>query len=170
MLVIVMVGFTIIKLSSTYAANNQSYSGNNKVSGKNYALNITDISEPKNSNVQVINEIASYGTNLNFEILLTSFESTYEFEFTVTNNGKSKAMLDMISLSGLNSIDAENIDFKVTPVDNLYVKTDKADGSIIKPNETNRFKVIVGYKNNINDNNFIENDLNLGITIIYEEK
>ena len=171
MLVIVLVGFIIVKLSSTFAIDTQSYEGNNTVEGTNYKINITNVEDyVTTGEVEIINEISTFGTNLNFEILLNSYDASIEVEFTVTNQGKSSLMLVEKALSGLNTLDSENIIYELKPVDNIEFKTNETEGSIIKTNETQTFKLRVAFRDNINKNNFKETNLNLGLTLIYEEK
>lgn len=169
--VILVVSFLIWKIGGTYALYNQGYEGNNIVEGTNWALNIVDVSEPVLSNdATLVKDISTIGTTLGFEVSLPKPDSSLSFEFDIENMGKLEAELDALTLNGLSILDSEYINYEIVPLDYLSIKTEENVGSILKNGEKHRFKITVSYQENVNENNIKETTLNLGATIIYEEK
>ena len=108
--------------------------------------------------------------NQGFEVSLPKPDSSLSFEFEIENMGKLEAELDALTLNGLSILDSEYINYEIIPLDYLSIKTEENDGSILKQNEKHRFRIIVNYQENVNEKNIKETTLNLGSTIIYEEK
>ncbi len=170
-LVIIVVSLLIWKISGTYALYNQGFSGNNIVDGNNWALNIVNVSEAELENeASLIKEVSTIGTTLSFEVSLPNPDSTLSFDFEVENMGKLDATLYALTLNGLSMLDSEYVNYEIVPLDYLTVKTSEEEGSILKPGEKHRFKITVSYQENVNENNLLNTTLNLGSTIIYEEK
>ena len=170
-IVILIVSFLIWKISGTYALYNQGYEGNNIVNGENWSLNVVNVSEPILENEAVlVKDISTIGTTLSFEVDLPNPNSSLFFDFEIENMGKIDAELNALTLNGLSSLDSEFINYEIIPLDYLIVKTNELEGSILEKNEKHRFRIKVYYQENVNENNIINHSLNLGSTIIYEEK
>ena len=170
-IVIVIVGLLIWKLSGTYALYNQSYSGNKIVNVNNWSINIVNVSDViLEDDAELIKEVSSIGTTLNFEVSLPNPKSSLSFDIEVENMGNLDVELYALTLMGLSSLDKEYINYSVIPLDYTIVKTDEEDGSILKKGDKHRFRINVNYQDNVNENNLKETTLNLGSTIIYEEK
>lgn len=169
--VVLTVSFLIWKISGTYALYNQGFEGNNIVDGNNWSLNIVNISEPDlQGDAYLLKDISTIGTTLSFEVGLPNPDSKLSFDFEIKNMGKLDAELNAMTLNGLSMIDSEYINYEVIPLDYIYVKTSDTTGSILKNNENHKFRITVGYQESVNENNIKPATLNLGSTIIYEEK
>ena len=170
-LVIVIVSVLIWKISGTYAIYNQGYTGNNIVDGNNWSLNIVDVDDPiLEGDAELVREVSTIGTTLNFEVSLPKPNSSLNFEFEIENMGKLDAELYALTLNGLSTIDSEYINYEIVPLDYLIIKANETEGSILKKDEKHRFKITVSYQESVNENNIKPTTLNLGSTIIYEEK
>lgn len=170
-LVVLTVSFLIWKISGTYALYNQGFEGNNIVDGTNWSVNIVNINEPVlHGDAYLVKDISTIGTTLSFEVGLPNPDSKLSFDFEIENMGKLDAELNALTLNGLSMIDSEFINYEVIPQDYIYVKTNDANGSILKKNEKHRFRITVSYQESVNKNNIKPVTLNLGSTIIYEEK
>lgn len=169
-LVIIIVSVLIWKISSTYAIFNQGFEGNNIVDGNNWSLNIINVSDVElNNDATLIKDVSTIGTTLNFEVSLPNPDSSISFDFEIENMGKLDVELNALTLSGLSTLDSEFINYVITPLDYITVKTTEKEGSILKQNEKHRFRITVDYQENVNKNNIKASTLNLGSTIIYEE-
>lgn len=170
-LVVLVVSFLIWKISGTYALYNQGFNGNNMVDGNNWALNIVSISDVELKNDAIlVKDVSTIGTTLGFEVSLPNPKSSLSFEFEVENMGKLEAELNALTLNGLSMIDSEYINYEIIPLDYISIKTKEKEGSILKNKEKHRFRINVSYQENVNENNIKPTTLNLGSTIIYEER
>lgn len=170
-LVLVIVGVLIWKLSGTYALYNQGYTGNKIVDGTNWSLNIVSVSEvTKEAEAYLLKEVSTIGTTLNFEVSLPEPDSKISFDFEIENMGNLEAELNALTLTGLSTYDSEYINYEIVPLDYVSVKTEEEAGSSLKKGETHTFRINVSYQDNVNENNIKATTLNLGSTIIYEEK
>ena len=168
-LILIIVMVLIWRVSTSYAYMNQGYQGRNIISGDKWGVNITEIGEvEKIGKAELLNEISTIGTTLNFNVVL--FEPGDKVSFTVTteNTSSLKAELYALTLSGLSNDFGESISYSIMPIDSSFIHTDEVDGSIIKSGEKQIFKIVVSYDDNSND--FREYNLNLGSTIIYKQK
>jgi len=170
-LVFVIVGVLIWKLSGSYALYNQGYTGNNIVNGNNWAINIIDVSNVELENdAMLIKEVSTIGTTLSFEVSLPEVDSSLSFDFEVENMGNLDAELYALTLNGLSQMDSEYVNYEIIPLDYVSVKTPTTDGSTLKKNEKHTFRIMVSYQDSVNKNNLKKTSLNLGSTIIYKEK
>lgn len=171
MIVMIIVGVLVWKLSSSYALYNQGYTGQNIIKGNNWALNIVKVNEPVlEGEAYLVKDVSTIGTTLNFEVALPQKDSSITFDFEVENMGKLEAELYALTLTGLNTLDSEFINYEIIPLDYVTIKTPDLEGSCLKQNEKHRFQIKVSYQDNVNDNNVKLTTLNLSSTIIYEEK
>lgn len=170
-LVIIAVGVLIWQLRSSYASMDIGYSGKNIISGDKWGINIIDVEKPEiTGEATLISDISTIGTTLNFEVLLTKPGDKISFNFTVQNTSNLSAELYALTLSGLGSLDGENITYTILPIDSSIIHEEDKSGSIIKSGEKQMFNITVNYEDSINENNAKEYNLNLGSTIIYKQK
>ena len=83
--------------------------------------------------------------------------------------GKLDAELFTISLFGLTELQKEYINYTVTPVDYIVMKSPTQNGSILKNGQTHKFNVSISYQSNVTDKNIIKDELSLGLNIIYSQ-
>ena len=170
-IIIVAVGVLIWQLRASYAYMDIGYTGKNIISGDKWGINIIDVEKPEiTGDATLISDISTIGTTLNFEVLLTKPGDKVSFNFTVQNMGKLNAELYALTLSGVSSLEGENITYTILPIDSSIIHEDNNDGSIIKSGEKQMFNITVNYEDNVNANNAKEYNLNLGSTIIYKQK
>ena len=106
-----------------------------------------------------------------FDCVLYKPGDSVSFDLTITNTSKLDAELYAFVKSGLSPEQAELITYSITPIDEkVYLHTDTQDGSKIKTNESQNFRVKVVYNDNIANGVYQEYNLNLGGTIIYKQK
>ena len=169
--VIVIVVVIIWKMYPSFAHMEQGYEGNNIITGRNWGINITEVSNVvKKGNAILRTNIDSIATTFNFKAELQEPGDEISFDIKVTNTGKLNAELYAIANSGVPDTADEVIDYEVLPLDYETLHTDKQDGSIIKPNESQLFTVTIKYNNNIGQGVKRSYDLSLGSTIIYKQK
>ncbi|MBP5683757.1 MAG: hypothetical protein J6X02_00695 [Bacilli bacterium] len=173
--VIALVFVLIWQLSSSFAYMDQGYEGNNIVSGRNWGVNIVEISNiEKKGDVELKNDrIDSIERALNFYVRLTKPGDSLSFDVKVTNTGKLNAELYAIARSGVSQEAGEVINYESYPLDYVNTHTEEHDGSIIKPGESHMFRVTVSYSNNVSqkpDGKYEEYDLSLGQYIIYKQR
>ena len=170
-IVILVVVVIIWKMYPSFAHMEVGYEGNNIVSGRNWGVNITEISNiEKKGEANLKSNINSIATTFNFYVELYEPGDEISFDVKITNTGKLNAELYVIANTGVNDLADELIDYEVLPLDYVNLHTDKQDGSIIKPNESQLFRVTVRYNNNVGQGVQRSYDLNLGSTIIYKQK
>lgn len=168
-IVIVVVGILVWRLSSSYASMNQGYTGKNIVSGDKWGINIINITDvEKSGNAEFSKEISTIGTTLNFSAVLFKPGDKISFNVEVGNTSMLNAELYALTLTGLNEIDSEKVDYTILPVDGSIVHTDETDGSIIKSGDKQVFNVTLVYSETAPSGD--EYHLNLGSTIIYKQK
>ena len=161
----------IWKLSSSYAYYDTGYSGSNLVDGDKWQVNIVEVSNVNTTgDALLIDNVSTIGTTLNFNVSLFKPGDSVYFDFTVKNMGKLDAMLYATTLVGLSTLDSEVINYEIIPLDYIVAATDSKDGSIMKENELQLFRIKVVYDNTTAIDNYHEYNLNLGSTIIYEQK
>ncbi len=169
-LVVISVGFLIWHVSSSYAYVNQGYEGNNIVTGDKWGVNIVKISEvTKEGDAELIGDISTIGTTLNFNAVLFNPGDKISFNISVSNTGNLNAELYALTLTGLSMIDSENINYSIMPLDYLLIHNDEEDGSILKKNEKQDFIITLEYDPKAPNNNW-EYNLSLGSTIIYKQR
>ena len=170
-LIIIALGILIWQLRSSYAFVDIGYSGKNIISGDKWGINIIEVEkESIKGDALLISEVSTIGTTLNFEVLLTKPGDSVSFNFTVQNTSNLSAELYALTLSGLSSLDSENITYTILPIDSSIVHEDEKEGSIIKSGEKQMFNITINYDDSVNTNNIKEYNLSLGSTIIYKQK
>ena len=168
--VIALVGVLVWKLSSSFAFE-QGYTGNNIVTGRNWGINITEIGEVKTEGEAILTgKVDSIASTLNFNVSLFKPGDSISFDIKVTNTGKLNAELYAMTLTGISRLDAEVIDYEITPLDYVNAHTDTVDGSIIKSGESQMFRLTVTYSNRVGADQNREYSLGLGSTIIYKQR
>jgi len=168
-IIIVMVAILIWKVNTSYAFVNQGYVGRNIISGDKWGVNITEIGEiEKKGSAELINEISTIGTTINFDVMLFHPGDSVSFNITVENTSTLNAELYALTLGGLSNFDSQNIDYTILPVDSSIIHEDNIDGSIIKSGDKQVFNITVSYQEHAKDNN--EYNLNLSSTIIYKQR
>lgn len=168
-IVIVIVGILIWKLSTSYAAMNQGYTGKNIISGDKWGVNITNIGDvEKNGTAELTKEISTIGTTLNFSAVLFKPGDKISFNVEVENTSTLSAELYALTLTGLNDIDGENINYTILPVDGSILHDENTEGSILKSGGKQIFNITLVYDETSTGNH--EYHLNLGSTIIYKQK
>ena len=168
-LIIVIVMVLIWKVSTSYAYVDQGYTGQNIISGDKWGVNITEIGEiEKVGNAELIHEVSTIGTTLNFNVTLFKPGDKISFNVTCENTSTLKAELYALTLSGLSQVDSEYVTYTIMPIDSSILHTEDADGSIMKSGDKQMFNISVSYDENANRKN--EYNLSLGSTIIYKQK
>ena len=167
-IVLVVVCVLVYKLSTSYALKNND--NNQILTGDDWSLNITSISTPKlTGDAQVTTDLNSIGNNINFSVKLPKKSSSISYDVVVKNMGKLDAELFTISLFGLTELQKEYINYTVTPVDYIVMKSPTQNGSILKNGQTHKFNVSISYQSNVTDKNIIKDELSLGLNIIYSQ-
>jgi len=170
-IIIVVVCVLIWRVSTSFAFVNQGYTGNNIVSGDKWGINITEISEVTTlGNAQLVKDVSTIGTTLNFDVLLFNPGDKVSFNVTVENTSSLSGELYALTLSGLSKVDAEHVTYQILPIDSSVIHEKDVDGSIIKSGEKQVFRIEVMYDENTNQNIEHEYSLSLGSTIIYKQK
>ena len=168
-IVMVIVGILIWRLSTSYASMNQGYTGKNIISGDKWGINITNVGEViKNGNAELVGDVSTIGTTLNFYAVLFKPGDKISFDIEVENTSVLSAELYALTLTGLNDIDSENITYTILPVDGSMLHSDTESGSIIKSGEKQNFNITVMYDEIARNSG--EYHLSLGSTIIYKQK
>lgn len=172
LLVIIVLSIILLwRINSSYADVDIGYSGNNIISGDKWGINITEITNVNTlGNALLVGDVATIGTTMNFNVLLHNPGDKVSFDVVVENTSVLNGELYTIALSGLSSVDSENITFTVNPIDSSILHTKEQDGSIIKSQDKQMFNVVVSYDDNISIHSDKEFQLNLGTTIIYKQK
>ena len=169
LIVAIVVGVVAWQLSGSYAKVDQGYSGKNIVSGDKWGINITKIGEVKKiGNADMIGEISTIGTTLNFSAVLFKPGDEINFDIEVENTSVLDAELYALTLTGLNDIDSENITYTILPVDGSVIHTSDTMGSILKSANKQVFNIRLVYDEIAT--NTMEHHLSLGTTIIYKQK
>jgi hypothetical protein len=170
-IVIVITGVLIWRLSSSYAAVDIGYSGRNIISGDKWGVNIVEVGEvTTEGNAILTKDVSTIGTTLNFDVALFKPGDAVSFDITVSNTSTLPAELYALTLSGLSDIDGELISYSILPIDSSIIHEEKRDGSILKSGDKQMFNIKVSYDENaslLNDNEY---SLSLGSTIIYKQK
>ncbi len=168
-IVVVIVGILIWRLSTSYATMNQGYTGKNVISGDKWGVNITNISDiEKSGSAELTKEVSTIGTTLNFSAVLFKPGDKISFNIEVENTSIRDAELYALTLSGLNDIDGENIDYTILPADGSIIHSNDTVGSILKSGSKQTFNIVLVYNEKATGSN--EYHLNLGSTIIYKQK
>ena len=168
-IVIVVVGILVWRVSTSYATMDQGYTGKNIISGDKWGVNITKVSDvEKKGDAEVIKEISTIGTTLNFSAVLFKPGDKISFNIEVENTSILNAELYALTLTGLNDIDGENINYTILPVDGSVIHSEETNGSILKSGSKQIFNITLEYDEKVTSNN--EYHLNLGSTIIYKQK
>ena len=169
-IIVVLVGVLVWRVSTSYASVDQGYTGKNIISGDKWGINITNVGDMQIEGDAVVSkEVSTIGTTLNFDVILFKPGDKVSFDITVENTSALSAELYALTLTGLNDIDAEFITYTIMPVDSSILHTDEVDGSIIKSGEKQLFNITIEYDELANDHNN-EYHLSLGSTIIYRQK
>ena len=167
--VIVLVGILAWHFSNSYASMDQGYTGKNIISGDKWGINITNINNiEKVGNAELVKDISTIGTTLNFSAVLFKPGDKLSFNVEVENTSVLNAELYALTLTGLNDIDGENIDYTILPVDGSVIHSDTTGGSILKSGNKQIFNITLLYNEVAKDTK--EHHLNLGSTIIYKQK
>lgn len=174
-ILLIVCGLVVWKLSSSFAYTDPDlgYTGSAIISGTDWGVNITEIDEPEvEGNAVIKGSIDKEGSTFSdFNCVLYNPGDKVSFNITVTNTSKLEAELYSIKKMGLSPEQAELITYSITPIDvNLMLHTDSQDGSKIKTNESQNFRVEVVYNDNIANGVYQEFNLNLGGTFIYKQK
>ena len=170
-LVIMITGVLIWRLSSSYAAVDIGYSGRNIISGDKWGVNIIEVGKVNTEGEAILTkDVSTIGTTLNFDVSLFKPGDKVSFDITVSNTSTLPAELYALTLSGLSSIDSEVINYRILPVDSSIIHEDNTTGSIIKSGEKQTFNIEVLYSDNVSKDEDKEYNLSLGSTIIYKQK
>lgn len=170
-IVVVLVGVLIWKLSDSYAYFDKGYTGNNIISGDKWGVNIISVGDVDTKGKAILTkEVSTIGTTLNFDVALFEVGDEVTFDFKVENTSNLPAELYSSTLSGLSNIDSEVISYSIMPLDYVVEHSETDDGSIIKKGESQSFRITVSYDENVAKENKQEYNLSLGSTIIYKQK
>ena len=168
-IVMVVVAVLVWKLSSSYASMNQGYSGKNIISGDKWGVNITNIGNvEKTGSAELTKEVSTIGTTLNFSAVLFKPGDKISFDIDIENTSVLSAELYALTLTGLNDIDGENINYTILPVDGSIIHDENTVGSILKSGGKQTFNITLVYDEMSTSNE--EYHLNLGSTVIYKQK
>ena len=156
-------------LSTSYAKMDQGYTGKNIVSGDKWGINITEISNiQKNGKAFLNGDISTIATTLNFNAILFKPGDKISFDVEVSNTSTLEAELYALTLTGLNDIDSEDVDYTILPIDGSVIHDNNTQGSVIKSGGKQKFNITLEYSPM--STNDTEKHLSLGSTIIYKQK
>ena len=165
----VIVGVLVWRISSSYAKMDQGYSGKNIISGDKWGINITKIDNiEKTGEAVLVNDVSTIGTTLNFQAVLFKPGDKISFDIEVSNTSTLPGELYALTLTGLNDIDNEDINYTILPIDSSIIHDDNTVGSIINSGEKQKFNITLEY--DLMSTSDTERHLNLGSTIIYKQK
>lgn len=168
-MVIVLVAALIWRLSSSFASVDQGYTGRNIISGDKWGVNITKVGEiEKTGSAEVIKDVSTIGTTLNFSVVLFKPGDKVSFDIEVNNTSVLDAELYALTLTGLNDIDSEFITYTILPIDGSIIHGTDTTGSILKSGNKQMFNLTVQYDDIANSSG--EYHLSLGSTLIYKQK
>ena len=169
-IIFVIVGVLVWNLLSTsYAKMDQGYTGKNIISGDKWGVNITKIDNiVKNGEAVLIGDVSSIGTTLNFSAVLFKPGDKISFDVEVSNTSILDAELYALTLTGLNDIDGEDINYTILPIDGSIIHDNTTQGSMLNSGNKQTFNITLEY-DSMSSNN-VERHLNLGSTIIYKQK
>ena len=167
--IMIAVGVLLWRLSTSYATVDQGYSGKNIISGDKWGINITKVGEVnKSGNAEIVKEISTIGTTLNFSAVLFRPGDKISFDIEVSNTSTLNAELYALTLTGLNDIDSEDITYTILPIDGSVLHTDSSTGSILSSGNKQMFNITLVYDETAS--NIQERHLSLGTTLIYKQK
>lgn len=168
--IIMIVGVLAWRLLSTsYAKMDQGYTGKNVISGDKWGINITDISNiEKTGDAVLVGDVSTISSTLNFQAVLFKPGDKISFDVEVSNTSTLPAELYALTLTGLNDIDGEDINYTILPIDGSVIHSNDTVGSVIKSGEKQKFNITLEYDSMSTSN--VERHLNLGSTIIYKQK
>ena len=168
-IIVLMVGILIWRVSSSYASVNQGYTGKNIISGDKWGVNITKVGEvEKNGSAELVGDVSTIATTLNFTAVLFKPGDKISFNIEVENTSVLNAELYALTLTGLNDIDSEDITYTILPVDGSNIHDTNTVGSIMKSGEKQVFNITLKYDDTAT--NSVERHLSLGSTLIYKQK
>ena len=168
-IIVVLVGILIWRVSTSYASIDHGYTGKNIISGDKWGINITNVSEiTKNGNAELIGDVSTIGTTLNFSVALFKPGDKVSFDIEVENTSVLSGELYALTLTGLSDVDSENITYTILPIDGSILHDTDNDGSILKSGDKQKFNITVLYDDMASNSS--EYHLNLGSTIIYKQK
>ena len=169
--IIALAAILVWRVSTSYASMNIGYSGKNIVSGDKWGINITEITNIETEgNAKILGDIDTIGTTLNFDSVLYNKGDKISFDIVVTNTSNLNGELYALTLTGLDELSSEVIDYVIMPIDDSIIHEDNINGSIIKSGEKQLFRITLTYSDNVSEFNNQEYHLNLGSTIIYKQK
>ena len=168
--IIMLVGILTWRLLSTsYAKMDQGYTGKNIISGDKWGINITKIDNIEiDGEAKLVGDVSTIASTLNFYAVLFKPGDKISFNVEVSNTSNLPAELYALTLTGLNDIDGEDINYTILPIDGSIIHDNDNSGSIIKSGEKQVFNIVLEYDSN--STNAIERHLSLGSTIIYKQK
>lgn len=167
--VIVLVGILAWHFSNSYASMDQGYTGKNIISGDKWGVNITNVTNvEKTGSAEITKEISTIGTTLNFSAVLFKPGDKISFNIEVENTSILGAELYALTLTGLNDLDGENINYTILPIDGSIIHDSNTSGSILKSGGKQTFNITVSY--DAISTSKTEYHLNLGSTLIYKQK
>ena len=168
--IFVIVGVLIWRLLSTsYAKMDQGYTGKNIISGDKWGINITKIDNiEKSGEAILVDDVSTIGTTLNFSVVLFKPGDKISFNVEVSNTSILDGELYALTLTGLNDIDSEDINYTILPIDGSIIHDSNNVGSVLKSGNKQFFNITLEYDSTTT--NIVEKHLNLGSTIIYKQK
>ena len=167
-MVVVLIIALVWKLGSSFAYVNQGYSGKNIISGDKWGVNIVEIGDvSKKGNAELIGDVSTIGTTLNFNVMLFNPGDELSFNITVENTSVLNAELYALTLTGLSNNDSEFITYTILPIDSSIIHENDRSGSIMKSGEKQVFNITIKYDENAKIDH--EYNLSLGSTIIYKQ-
>ena len=165
----VLVAILIWRFSSSFASVDQGYTGQNIISGDKWGINIVNIGAiEKSGSAELVGEISTIGTTLNFSTVLFKPGDKVSFNIEVKNTSVLDAELYALTLTGLNDIDSEYITYTILPIDGSIIHDKNNTGSILKSGFSQVFNITVQYDDIANSSG--EHHLSLGSTLIYKQK
>lgn len=168
-IIAILTGILIWQISSSTATFDQGYTGKNIISGDKWGINIISVGEiEKSGSAEMIGEVSTIGTTLNFSPVLFKPGDKISFNIVVKNTSILNAELYALTLTGLNDIDSENITYTILPIDGSMIHGTNNEGSILRSGSSQGFRISVSYDDNAANSG--ECHLNLGSTIIYKQK
>ena len=164
-----IVGVIIWRISSSYAKVDQGYEGKNIISGDKWGINIINVGEiKKTGEANLIKDVSTIGTTLNFNAVLFKPGDKISFDIEVSNTSILDAELYALTLTGLNDIDSEDISYTIMPTDGSVIHTKDSEGSILRSGGKQTFNITLVYDEIASSKQ--ERHLSLGSTIIYKQK
>ncbi len=158
---IFLLAILIIGIGYAYLTSNLSITGATEVVANTWDIHFENLQVSEGGVIATSPAIIN-GNNasVNYAVTLSRPKDFYEFTVDVKNDGTLPGKVSISELSGLDTSSSKVIDYSVTYMNDRDVSID----DILNPTSTKTVKVRVYYKDDIDEDDFPENNLNLNLT------